>query len=82
MCKHYMQLQYPLLFPYGDDGFHVNIPLHNKKNKEAIHVDSEQHLDEVLHRTTVTMREFYAYKLMVRPNESIFTTEHIFLKNL
>lgn len=22
-CKHFMQLQYPLFFPYGDDGFHV-----------------------------------------------------------
>lgn len=27
---HYMQLQYPLLFPYGDDGFHIKIPLQGK----------------------------------------------------
>lgn len=32
-CKHFIQLQYPLLFPYRDDGFHLNIPLHNKKNR-------------------------------------------------
>ena len=32
-CKHFMQLQYPLLFPYGDDGFHINIPLNNQKKK-------------------------------------------------
>ncbi|XP_074364504.1 uncharacterized protein LOC141705466 [Apium graveolens] len=64
ICKHYMQLQYPLLFPYGDDGFHLNIPLHNKKQKDDIHVNLDQRPDEVTHRSTVIMRGYYAYKLM------------------
>lgn len=68
-CKHFMQLQYPLLFPYGDDGFHLNIPLHNNKHKVPVDVENDQHPDETKHRSTVTMREFYAYKLMIRPDE-------------
>ena len=68
-CKHFMQLQYPLLFPYGDDGFHVNIPLKNVKHSTPVEPFDDQHPDETKHRTTVTMREFYAYKLMIRPEE-------------
>lgn len=73
-CKHFMQLQYPLLFPYGDDGFHLKIPL-NCKSKKPVHVtDNDQHPDETKHRTNVTMREFYAYKLFIRPNEGLVIT--------
>lgn len=68
-CKHFVQLQYPLLFPYGDDGFHLNIPLHGKKKVVPSDADSDLHPDETRHRSTVTMREFYAYRLMVRPDE-------------
>nr|XP_017245277.1 PREDICTED: uncharacterized protein LOC108216927 [Daucus carota subsp. sativus] len=68
-CKHFMQLQYPLLFPYGDDGFHLNIPLHGKNKVVPSDADSDLHPDETRHRSTVTMREFYAYRLMVRPDE-------------
>lgn len=54
-----MALQYPLLFPYGEDGFHENIYYRdvgrNKKKK----------------REKVTMREFYSYQLQVRQNEGI-----------
>ncbi|KAL8123797.1 hypothetical protein AgCh_011699 [Apium graveolens] len=70
--KNLMQLQYPLLFPYGDDGFHLNIPLH-KKNKEPIEPVNDQHLDEHKGRTIVTMREFYAYKLMIYLDEGYQT---------
>ncbi|XP_074342600.1 uncharacterized protein LOC141680209 [Apium graveolens] len=35
-CKHFMSLQYPLLFPYGDDGFHLNIPLKSKKQNVPV----------------------------------------------
>lgn len=73
-CKHFMQLQYPLLFPYGDDGFHTNIPLCNKGKKISVNTESDEHPDETKHRTTVTMREFYAYKLMIRPDEGMFTS--------
>lgn len=30
----YMALQYPLLFPYGEDGFHTNIPLYGATTEE------------------------------------------------
>ncbi|XP_074352042.1 uncharacterized protein LOC141691202 [Apium graveolens] len=71
-CKHFMQLQYPLLFPYGDDGFHLKIPLHNKKHQcQDVETDNDQHPDETHHRTTVTIREYYAYKLMIRPDEGM-----------
>lgn len=29
-CSQFMALQYPLLFPYGEEGFHTEIPLHSK----------------------------------------------------
>ncbi|KAL8111935.1 hypothetical protein AgCh_019584 [Apium graveolens] len=70
-CKHFMQLQYPLLFPYDDDGFHLDIPLHSKKPKVSDENVSDLHPDETQHRTTVTMREYYAYKLMIRPEEGM-----------
>ncbi|XP_074323176.1 uncharacterized protein LOC141660112 [Apium graveolens] len=66
-----MQLQYPLFFPYGDDGFHLDIPLHNKKPKVSDENVSDLHPDETQHRTTVTMREYYAYKLMIRLEEDM-----------
>ena len=54
----YLALQYPLLFPYGEDGYRPDI-LHssapdNKKRK----------------RNRLTMREWFAYKLQCRSNES------------
>ncbi|GKB12956.1 helicase [Tanacetum coccineum] len=40
----YMALQYPLLFPYGEDGFHEKIPYHNntgtKKQSEDLATQS------------------------------------------
>ncbi|XP_074352599.1 uncharacterized protein LOC141691739 [Apium graveolens] len=62
---------YPLLFPYGDDEFHLNIPLKNKKQNVPAEAVNDQHPDETRHRTTVTMREYYSYKLMIRPDEGM-----------
>ncbi|EOY04504.1 Uncharacterized protein TCM_019749 [Theobroma cacao] len=54
----FMPMQYPLLFPYGEDGFHLNIPYqkwnHTTKTK----------------RGTVTAREFYVYMLQFRLNQA------------
>ncbi|XP_074377930.1 uncharacterized protein LOC141719449 [Apium graveolens] len=61
-------LIYPLLFPYGDDGFHLNIPLKNKKQNVSVEAVNDQYPDETRHRTTITMREYYSYKLMIRMN--------------
>nr|GEV86403.1 ATP-dependent DNA helicase PIF1-like [Tanacetum cinerariifolium] len=45
----YMTLQYPLLFPYGEDGFHVKIPYPANEGSQKTN------------RGFVTMKEFYAY---------------------
>ena len=52
----YLALQYPLLFPYGDDGYRVDI-LHRG-------VPSSSN-DK---RKTCTMREFFAYRIQDRSN--------------
>lgn len=52
----YLPLQYPLLFPYGEDGYHIDLQL-----KRTTTCSTKP-------RTRVSMREFFAYKLMERPN--------------
>ena len=53
----YMALQYPLLFPYGEDGFHDSIPYHdNTGTRKTI-------------REFVTMKEYYAYIIQQRNNQ-------------
>ena len=52
-----MSLQYPLLFPYGDKGFHTDIKLKA--------VDSEA----LGSRETVSMMEFYSYYMHYRKHE-------------
>jgi len=53
----YLALQYPLLFPYGEDEYRPGIlhrdTLSGKKRK----------------RNRLTMREWFAYRLQCRPNE-------------
>ncbi|XP_022027999.1 uncharacterized protein LOC110929180 [Helianthus annuus] len=51
----YMSLQYPLLFPYGKDGYHPNIPL--SRNTSA-------------KRKSISLREYYRYRLHVRDTEA------------
>ncbi|XP_010419309.1 PREDICTED: uncharacterized protein LOC104705014 [Camelina sativa] len=48
----FMSLQYPLLFPYGEDGYHEQIPL--LPGEKAIK------------REFVTMLEFYSYQIQTR----------------
>ena len=54
----YMALQYPLLFPYGEDGYHEKIPYHsnNGNNKTK--------------RGYVSMKEYYAYLIHSRNNQA------------
>ncbi|XP_074342285.1 uncharacterized protein LOC141679779 [Apium graveolens] len=54
-----MALQYPLLFPHDDDGFHIHLPYgigDNKKRRK---------------RVLLTQKEYYSYKLQVRLNEGM-----------
>ncbi|XP_075645519.1 uncharacterized protein LOC142616582 [Castanea sativa] len=53
----YMALQYPLLFPYGEDGFRLGILYSNVDGIRSNTTDS------------VTMREYYAYRLQEREHE-------------
>ncbi|GJV30632.1 AT-hook motif-containing protein, partial [Tanacetum coccineum] len=53
----YMALQYPLLFPYGEDGFHEHIPYHRNTGEQKT-----KHGD-------VTMKEYYTYIIQQRNNQ-------------
>lgn len=55
----YMALQYPLLFPYGEDGYHEKIPYHENAGKKKTK------------RGNLTMREYYCYKIQQRANEGL-----------
>ncbi|GJV04455.1 helicase [Tanacetum coccineum] len=50
----YMALQYPLLFPYGEDGFHEKIPYHTNRGTRKTK------------RGYVSMKEYYAYVIQQR----------------
>ncbi|XP_059442016.1 uncharacterized protein LOC132174366 [Corylus avellana] len=53
----YMAFQYPLLFPYGEDGFRLGI-LHRSVNRTRHNTNNY-----------VTMREYYAFRLQERQGE-------------
>jgi hypothetical protein len=53
-----MSMQYPLLFPYGEDGFRLEIPY-----KKANGAEKSQKY--------VTLSEYYAFYLQQRPNQGM-----------
>ncbi|XP_022019618.1 uncharacterized protein LOC110919663 [Helianthus annuus] len=53
----YLALQYPILFPYGDDGYRINIP----------HREFGPNTKKT--RPTCTMREFFSYRIQDRHNK-------------
>nr|GEU94766.1 ATP-dependent DNA helicase PIF1 [Tanacetum cinerariifolium] len=53
----YMALQYPLLFSYGEDGFHEKIPYHANAGTRKTK------------RGYVTMKEYYSYIIHQRPGQ-------------
>jgi hypothetical protein len=67
----YMALHYPLLFPYGEDGWHPNISF----NGVVVDVDlDDDHAEESeLQRKhcNVTMAKFYGYRLQHRDTDGI-----------
>ncbi|KAF8081784.1 hypothetical protein N665_0867s0006, partial [Sinapis alba] len=54
----YMSLQYPLLFPYGEYGFHPEIPLHLETGTSKT-------------RQFVTIRQYYASQIQTRLNQGM-----------
>lgn len=66
---YFMQLQFPLLFPRGDDGYHTEIKLQNINKRRPPPVDDDDIGDERKIRECVSMKEYYSSKLMIRRNE-------------
>ncbi|CAN6870095.1 unnamed protein product, partial [Brassica oleracea] len=54
----YLALQYPLLFVYGEDGFRIGI-------KKGVTEASKK-----LKKDTISMRQFFAFRMQERENES------------
>ncbi|GJS94912.1 helicase [Tanacetum coccineum] len=68
----YMALQYPLLFPYGEDGFGKKISYHSNTGSQK------------MKRGYVTMKEYYAYLIQHRHNQgtTFLLGERLFQKYL
>ncbi|GKD49465.1 helicase [Tanacetum coccineum] len=60
----YMALQYPLLFPYGEDGYHDKISYHTNTRKRKTS------------RGYVTMKEYYAYIIQYRKEQRLSWTRN------
>ena len=78
----FMQLQFPLLFPLGEDGYHTKIPLRNVKKRRLQIEDPDDHEGERKIRDHVSMKEYYSSKLMIRLNEGCYTSERIMSTNV
>jgi hypothetical protein len=59
----YMALHYPLLFPYGEDGWHPNIPLNGVVADADLDEDHAGKSEFQRKHCNVTMVEFYGYRL-------------------
>ncbi|XP_072077768.1 uncharacterized protein [Arachis hypogaea] len=55
----YLALQYPLLFSYGEDGYRLHIATSSRPN-----------VRKTEKRTTISMKDFFAYRFQRRTNES------------
>ncbi|KAL8155902.1 hypothetical protein AgCh_001090 [Apium graveolens] len=78
---HFMQLQYPLLFPFGNEGFHLHIPLISNKYSERENLDDEDLDPDDKSRRHVSMKEYYCYKIMIRTSEGHDTATMLLKKN-
>jgi hypothetical protein len=70
----YMALHYPLLFPYGEDGWHPNISFNGVVLQDANADLDEDHAEESEHHRkhrNVTMAKFYDYQLQHRDIDGI-----------
>lgn len=73
----FMQFQYPLLFPHGRKGFHLHIPLNNIKKPVVVQSNDDDQDPESKHRETVSLKEYYCYKVMIRTFEGINFISHL-----
>ena len=54
-----MALQYPLLFPAGEDGFHLGLKYESTEEQRG------------KTRESITLKDYYAYRLQVRHNQGL-----------
>jgi hypothetical protein len=67
----YQPLAYPILFPYGESGWHPKIPLHSINDTRGLddneelgaEDDDNEEQQSTSKRKTVSMLEYYAYHL-------------------
>jgi len=67
----YMALHYPLLFPYGEDGWHPNISLNGVIHDADLDGDHARESELQRKHCNVTMAEFYGYRLQHRDTDGI-----------
>ncbi|XP_074356564.1 uncharacterized protein LOC141696304 [Apium graveolens] len=72
---HFMQLQYPLLFPWGIEGYHKRIPLISNKYSEIENLDDKDLDPDSTQRRHVSLSAYYCYKIMIRTSEGL--TPHL-----
>jgi len=67
----YMALHYPLLFPYGEDGWHSNIPLNGVVSDVNLDEDHAKESELQRKHCNVPMAEFYGYRFQHRDTDGI-----------
>ncbi len=67
----YMALHYPLLFPYGEDGWHPNIQLNGVIANADLDEDHVEESELQRKHCNVTMAKFYGYRLQHRDTDGI-----------
>ncbi len=67
----YMALHYPLLFPYGEDGWHPNIQFNGVIADADLDEDHVEESELQRKHYNVTMAEFYGYRLQHRDIDGI-----------
>jgi hypothetical protein len=60
-----------LLFPYDEDGWHSNIPLHGVITNVDLDDDHAKEFELQRKHCNVTMAEFYGYRLQHRNTNGI-----------
>jgi hypothetical protein len=67
----YLALHYLLLFPYGEDGWHSNIPLNGVVANAYLGEDIVEESEHQRKHCNVIMAEFYGYRLQHRDTDGI-----------
>jgi hypothetical protein len=67
----YMALHYPLLFPYGENGWHPNILVNGIVADADLDEDHVRESELQRKHCNVTMAEFYGYRLQHRDTDGI-----------